>query len=222
MYAKKKKYEGGGILEKLKKQAAAASQNAAAGMKSVKKSIDEGVESVKGAIDDVKTQRAEQKKEAADTSELIKGIENGEYDMIGEYDSLPNLSRMRRQDRMDYQQSQIEMKDMGDGVSAGEKTFTYKDMENYQPKDYKITQDSDGKYRVYLKKENNYSEGGSIMKAKKKKMPSYPGGGKLELMYKKGGKLGKRKALDFNKDGKITKEDFAMLRAMAKKKKGKK
>lgn len=51
------------------------------------------------------------------------------------------------------------------------------------------------------------------MKAKKK----YGYGGKLE--YKKGGKLGKRKALDFNKDGKITKEDFAMLRMVAKKKK---
>jgi hypothetical protein len=44
----------------------------------------------------------------------------------------------------------------------------------------------------------------------------YSKGGKL---YKKGGKLGKKKALDFNKDGKITKADFAMLRMMAKKKK---
>lgn len=254
MYAKKKKYEGGGILEKLKKQAAAAGQNAAAGMKSVKKSIGEGVESVKGAIDEVKTQRAEQKEGAAKTSALIQGIENGEYDMIGEYDSVPDLSRMRRQDRMKYQQSQIEMKDMGDGVSAGEKTFTYKDMEDYQPKDYKITQDSDGKYRVYLKKE--YGMGGKMK-------PVYKTGGAFESFknkakaegkkaikkmtddildeaaneknqsrrglkpsgfpkYKKGGKLGKRKALDFNKDGKLTKEDFAMLRAMAKRKKSKK
>ena len=53
------------------------------------------------------------------------------------------------------------------------------------------------------------------MKAKKK--DSYGYGGKME--YKKGGKLGKRAALDFNKDGKITKEDFAMKRAMRKKKK---
>mgnify|MGYP003108968785 CR=1 FL=1 len=220
MYAKKKKtYENGGLLDKLKKQAAAAKQRASASMQSVKKGVSEGVESVKGAIVDAKVQRAEQKKEAAKTSALIQGIKNGEYDMIGEYDSIPDLSRMRRQDRMKYQQSQIKMKDMGDGVSAGEKTFTYKDMEGYQPKDYKITQDSDGKYRVYLKKENNYSEGGSVMKAKKKKMYGYPGGGKLELMYKKGGMLGKRKVLDANKDGKITKEDFAILRAMSKKRK---
>ena len=54
------------------------------------------------------------------------------------------------------------------------------------------------------------------MYAKKKE---YGKGGMME--YKKGGKLGKRKALDFNKDGKISKEDFAMLREMAKKKKKK-
>ena len=64
-------------------------------------------------------------------------------------------------------------------------------------------------------KKKEYSEGG-MMKAKKKE---YGKGGMME--YKKGGKLGKRKALDFNKDGKISKEDFAMLRAMAKKKKRK-
>lgn len=55
------------------------------------------------------------------------------------------------------------------------------------------------------------------MKAKKKE---YSKGGVME--YKMGGKLGKKKALDFNKDGKIDKSDFAMLRAMAKKKKAKK
>lgn len=72
--------------------------------------------------------------------------------------------------------------------------------------------------KSYIKdeKRKTYSKGG-IMKAKKNE---YGKGGMME--YKKGGKLGKRKALDFNKDGKITKEDFAMLRAMAKKKKGKK
>lgn len=38
--------------------------------------------------------------------------------------------------------------------------------------------------------------------------------------YKKGGKLGKKKSLDFNKDGKITKADFIMMaKANAKKKK---
>lgn len=57
-----------------------------------------------------------------------------------------------------------------------------------------------------------YKKGGYVVE--------YSKGGKME--YKNGGKLGKRKALDFNKDGKITKEDFAMLRAMSKKKKGKK
>lgn len=57
-----------------------------------------------------------------------------------------------------------------------------------------------------------YKKGGYVVE--------YSKGGKVE--YKKGGKLGKRKALDFNKDGKLTKEDFAMLRAMAKRKKGKK
>ena len=74
--------------------------------------------------------------------------------------------------------------------------------------------------KSYIKdeKRKTYSKGG-IMQAKKKE---YSKGGMME--YKKGGKLGKRKALDFNKDGKITKEDFAMLRGMAKnkKKKGKK
>ena len=59
------------------------------------------------------------------------------------------------------------------------------------------------------------------MKAKKKGMPTYGKGGYV-VEYGKGGKLGKRKALDFNKDGKLTKEDFALLRAMAKRKKGKK
>ena len=74
--------------------------------------------------------------------------------------------------------------------------------------------------KSYIKdeKRKTYSKGG-VMQAKKNE---YDKGGMME--YKKGGKLGKRKALDFNKDGKITKEDFAMLRAMAKnkKKKGKK
>ena len=74
--------------------------------------------------------------------------------------------------------------------------------------------------KSYIKdeKRKTYSKGG-VMQAKKNE---YGKGGMME--YKKGGKLGKRKALDFNKDGKITKEDFAMLRGMAKnkKKKGKK
>lgn len=192
MYAKKKKYEGGGILEKLKQQAAAA-----------KARVSEGVQSVKDNISEAKEARAEVKKEKAESKEFFDAIDRGEYEMIGEYDSMPDLSTRRRQDRMDYQRSQMEMEDMGDGVSVGQKTFTYKDMEGYQPKDYRMTQDSDGKYRVYLKKE-------------------YGMGGKMKPVYKAGGKLGKRKALDFNKDGKITKEDFAMLRAMAKKKKGKK
>jgi len=56
------------------------------------------------------------------------------------------------------------------------------------------------------------------MKAMKKK--EYGKGGMIE--YKKGGKMKGKKALDFNKDGKITKADFAMLRAIAKKKKAKK
>lgn len=191
MYAKKK-YEGGGILEKLKKQAAAA-----------KARVGEGVQSVKDNISEAKEARAERKEEKAESQEFFDAIDRGEYEMIGEYDSMPDLSSRRRRDKMDYQRSQMEMKDMGDGVSVGQKTFTYEDMEGYQPKDYRMTQDSDGKYRVYLKKE-------------------YKMGGKIKPVYKGGGKLGKRKALDFNKDGKITKEDFAMLRAMAKKKKGKK
>ena len=40
--------------------------------------------------------------------------------------------------------------------------------------------------------------------------------------YKKGGKLGKKKGLDFNKDGKITKADFIMMAKANAKKKGKK
>jgi hypothetical protein len=54
------------------------------------------------------------------------------------------------------------------------------------------------------------------MKAKKKGMATYGMGGML-MEYMKGGKLGKKKALDFNKDGKITKADFIMM-AKAKKK----
>ena len=55
------------------------------------------------------------------------------------------------------------------------------------------------------------------MKAKKK-MATYGMGGKIKE-YMKGGKLGKKKALDFNKDGKITKADFIMIaKANAKKK----
>lgn len=59
------------------------------------------------------------------------------------------------------------------------------------------------------------------MKAKKKGMPAYVGGGKM-MEYIKGGKLGKKKALDFNKDGKITKADFIMMAQAKAKKKSKK
>ena len=56
------------------------------------------------------------------------------------------------------------------------------------------------------------------MKAKKK-TTTYGMRGKV-MEYMKGGKLGKKKALDFNKDGKITKADFIMMaKANAKKKK---
>ena len=54
------------------------------------------------------------------------------------------------------------------------------------------------------------------MKAKKKGMATYGMGGML-MEDMKGGKLGKKKALYFNKDGKITKADFIMM-AKAKKK----
>lgn len=64
---------------------------------------------------------------------------------------------------------------------------------NAVPKMYKTKNESGQTVYVSLSKHSKYSKGG-IMKAKKK-------------------------ALDFNKDGKITKSDFAMLRAMAKKKK---
>ena len=37
------------------------------------------------------------------------------------------------------------------------------------------------------------------------------GGGGMMPKYKKGGKLGKKKGLDFNGDGKITKADFIMM-----------
>ena len=58
------------------------------------------------------------------------------------------------------------------------------------------------------------------MKAKKKGMATYGMGGML-MEYMKGGKLGKKKALDFNKDGKITKADFIMMAKANAKKKGK-
>jgi hypothetical protein len=66
------------------------------------------------------------------------------------------------------------------------------------PQEYKFTKDSEGKTNMYVK----MGKGGIVPK------------------YKKGGKLGKKKALDFNKDGKITKADFIMMaKANAKKKK---
>lgn len=81
---------------------------------------------------------------------------------------------------------------------------------------YKTKNESGQTVYVSLNKtKKKYSKGG-VMQAKKNE---YDKGGMME--YKKGGKLGKRKALDFNKDGKITKEDFAMLRGMAKNKKKK-
>ncbi len=48
------------------------------------------------------------------------------------------------------------------------------------------------------------------------------GGGGMMPKYKKGGKLGKKKGLDFNKDGKITKADFIMMAKAKMKRKGKK
>lgn len=48
------------------------------------------------------------------------------------------------------------------------------------------------------------------------------GGGGMMPKYKKGGKLGKKKGLDFNKDGKITKADFIMMAKSKMKRKNKK
>ena len=48
------------------------------------------------------------------------------------------------------------------------------------------------------------------------------GGGGMIPKYKKGGKLGKKKGLDFNKDGKITKADFIMMAKSKMKRKNKK
>lgn len=97
-------------------------------------------------------------------------------------------------------------------ASKGASAVNYNDQKAYRTKN-----ESGQTVYVHLNKHNKkeYSKGG-MMKAKKNE---YGKGGMME--YKKGGKLGKRKALDFNKDGKISKEDFAMLRAMAKKKKKK-
>ena len=75
-----------------------------------------------------------------------------------------------------------------------------------------------GQKTYKTKNENGQTVYVSLKKAEKKE---YSEGGKMKAKktYAKGGKLGKKKALDFNKDGKITKADFAMMRQMAKKKK---
>lgn len=85
-------------------------------------------------------------------------------------------------------------------ASKGASAVNYNDQKAYRTKN-----ESGQTVYVHLNKHNKkeYSKGGIVPK------------------YKAGGNLGKKKALDFNKDGKITKADFAMLRAMAKKKKKK-
>ena len=98
-------------------------------------------------------------------------------------------------------------------ASKGASSVNYNDQKVYRTKN-----EAGNTVYVHLKKHDKkeYSKGG-IMKAKKKAMPSYGKGGKME--YKKGGMLGKKKALDFNKDGKISKADFILMaQAKAKKK----
>ena len=97
-------------------------------------------------------------------------------------------------------------------ASKGASEINYNDAKMYKTKN-----EAGQTVYVHLKKhDKTYSQGG-FMKAKKK---SYGKGGVME--YKKGGMLGKKKALDFNKDGKITKADFIMMAKANAKKKGKK
>ena len=182
MYAKKKKkYEKGGVLEKLK----------AAGKKGKKEK----------KPDYSKTETFQDYKSAAATFTDY----NPQSDTVFVGTSLdPGMA-----DRKAQRQANI-------STSKGASKNNY----NAIPKMYRTKNEAGQDVYVSVRKydKNEYSKGGK-MKATKKE---YGKGGMME--YKKGGKLGKRKALDFNKDGKITKEDFAMLRGMAKnkKKKGKK
>jgi hypothetical protein len=85
-------------------------------------------------------------------------------------------------------------------ASKGASKSTYNEI----PKMYRTKNEAGQDVYVSVRKydKNEYLKGGMMPK------------------YKKGGKLGKKKALDFNKDGKITKADFIMMaKANAKKKK---
>jgi hypothetical protein len=85
-------------------------------------------------------------------------------------------------------------------TSKGASKNTYNEI----PKMFRTKNEAGQDVYVSVRKydKNEYSKGGMMPK------------------YKKGGKLGKKKVLDFNKDGKITKADFIMMaKANAKKKK---
>lgn len=182
MYAKKKKkYENGGVLEKLK-----------AAAKKGKKSDKEKKPNYG------KTETFQDYKSAAGAFADY----NPQSDTVFVGSSIdPGVAQSKAQ-----RNSSI-------SVAKGASAVNYNDTKAYRTKN-----EAGQTVYVHLQKHDKkeYSKGG-IMKAKKNK---YGKGGMME--YKKGGKLGKRKALDFNKDGKISKEDFAMLRAMAKNKKKKK
>jgi len=91
--------------------------------------------------------------------------------------------------------------------------------EKRKGKKWKYRREADKRYEEYLKK-NHAKLVGDL--PEEEEIEFYGGGGYMKPKYKRGGKLGKKKSLDFNKDGKITKADFIMMAKAKMKRKGKK
>lgn len=89
--------------------------------------------------------------------------------------------------------------------------------ERKQKKKSKYRKNAEKYYEEYMKKHGTPTE-----LPEEEEIEFYGGGGYMKPKYKGGGMLGKKKNLDFNKDGKITKADFIMMAKAKMKRKGKK
>lgn len=88
--------------------------------------------------------------------------------------------------------------------------------ERNKKKKSKYKKNAEKYYEEYMKKH------GTPTDLPEEEIELYGGGGYMKPKYKSGGKLGKKKSLDFNKDGKITKADFIMMAKAKMKRKNKK
>lgn len=91
--------------------------------------------------------------------------------------------------------------------------------EKRKGKKWKYRREADKWYEDYMK---NYRAKHPSELPEEEEIEFYGGGGYMKPKYKSGGKLGKKKRLDFNKDGKITKADFILMAKAKMKRKGKK